>query len=127
MSQAAGAGPMPGSRQRQARSSPVSAVAAICCHGQATRPYTAVILHPGPNRRAAGADSIIYRHGKRNVQLHFGGTLPIVCPAADDSQFNGLAVFAGSLEKANAIMDAAPAVQAACSPTRSIRCAVPGR
>ena len=39
-SRAAGAGPMPGSRQRQARSSPVSAVAAICCHGQATRPVT---------------------------------------------------------------------------------------
>ena len=47
-SRAAGTGPMPGSRQRQARSSSVSAVAAICCHGQATRPCTAVILHPGP-------------------------------------------------------------------------------
>ena len=125
-SRAAGAGPMPGSRQRQARSSSVSAVAAICCHGQATRP-----LHGGdpasrPGRRGAdaGADSIIYRHGKRNVQLHSGGILPIGCPAADDSQFSGLAVFAGSLEEANAIMDAAPA---ACSPTRSIRCAVPDR
>jgi hypothetical protein len=86
-------------------------------------------LHGGdpasrPGRRAAGADSIIYRHGKRNVQLHSGGILPIVCPAADDSQFSGLAVFAGSLEEASAIMDAAPA---ACSPTRSIRCAVPDR
>ncbi len=67
-----------------------------------------MILHPGPNRRAADADSIIYRHGKRNVQLHFGGILPIVCPTADDSQFSGLAVFAGSLEEANAIMDADP-------------------
>ena len=88
-----------------------------------------MILHPGPNRRAADADadSIIYRHGKRNVQLHSGGILPIVCPTADDSQFSGLAVFAGSLEEANAIMDADPAVEAACSPTRSIRCAVPDR
>ena len=51
---------------------------------------------------------IIYRHGKRNVQLHFGGILPIRCPTADDSHFSGLAVFAGSLEEANAIMDAAP-------------------
>ena len=41
-----------------------------------------MILHPGPNRRAADADSIIYRHGKRNVQLHFDGILPIVCPTA---------------------------------------------
>jgi len=77
--------------------------------------------------RAAGADSIIYRHGKLNVQLHFGGILPIGCPTADDSQFRGLAVFAGSLEEANAIMDADPAVQAACSPRRSVRCAVPDR
>jgi hypothetical protein len=57
-----------------------------------------VILHPGP--AAADADSIIYRHGRRNVRLHFGGILPIVCPTADDSQFSGLAVFAGSLEEA---------------------------
>ncbi len=85
--------------------------------------------HPAsrPGRRAAGADSIIYRHGKRNVQLHFGVILPIVCPTADDSQFSGLAVLAGSLEEASAIMDADPAVQAACSPTRSIRCSVPDR
>ena len=34
-SRAAGAGPMPGSRQRQARSSSVSAVAAVCSHAQA--------------------------------------------------------------------------------------------
>ena len=57
-SRAASAGPMPGSRQRQARSSSVSAVAAICCHGQATRPYTAVILHPG-RRRAAGHRALV--------------------------------------------------------------------
>ena len=89
-----------------------------------------MILHPGPNRRAADADadSIIYRHGKPGErELHFGGILPIVWPTADDSQFSGLAVFAGSLEEANAIMDADPAVDAACSPTRSIRCAVPDR
>jgi len=67
-----------------------------------------VILHPGTNRRAAGADSIIYRHGRRNVQLHFDGILPIACPTADDSQFNGLAVFAGSLEEANAIRGCRP-------------------
>ena len=57
------------------------------------------------------------------ILLHFDGILPIVCPTADDSQFSGLAVCAGSLEEANAIMDAGPAVEAACSPMRSIRCA----
>jgi len=68
-SRAAGAGPMPGSRQRQARSSSVSAVAAICCHGQATRPYTAVILHPGPNRRAADADHLPALQAQRAAAL----------------------------------------------------------
>ena len=53
----AAAGPVPGSRQRQARSSPVSAVAAICCHGQAARPYTAVIQHPGRPPRRRGRSS----------------------------------------------------------------------
>ena len=47
------------------------------------------------------------------MQLHFGGILPSLCPAAEDSQFSGLAVFAGSLEEADAIMDAGSAVQAA--------------
>ena len=51
-----------------------------------------------PGRRAADADSISCLPGKRNVQLHSGGILPIVCPTADDSQFSGLAVFAGSLD-----------------------------
>ena len=49
------------------------------------------------------------------MQLHFDGILPLVCPTADDSQFSGLAVFAGSLQEANAIMGADPAVEAACS------------
>ncbi len=51
-----------------------------------------------PGRRAADTDSIIYRHSKRNGQLRFDGILPIVCLTADDSQFSGLAVFAGSLD-----------------------------
>ena len=51
-----------------------------------------------PGRRAAGADSIIYRPGKRSGQLRFDGILPIGRPAADDSQFSGMAVFAGSLD-----------------------------
>ena len=76
--------------------------------------------HPASRPAAAPPGPIIYRHGKRNVRLHFGAMLPIVCPTADDSQSSGLAVFAGSLEEANAIMDARPAVQAACSPRTPI-------
>ena len=76
------------------------------------RPYTAVILHPGPNRHAEGADAIIYQHGMRNVRLHLDGTLPIVCPTADTSDFCGLGVFDGTLDEVTAIMAADPAVQA---------------
>jgi hypothetical protein len=76
------------------------------------RPYTAVILHPGPNRHAAGADAIIYEHGMRNVGLYLDGTLPVVCPSADVSDFSGLSVFDGTPDEVTAIMDADPAVQA---------------
>ena len=80
-----------------------------------------MIPHPSPNRRAAGADSIIYRHGKRNGQLNFGGILPIGCPAADDSQFSGLAVFAGSLDphlSSNRAGTVSPAVPVQLRPLR---------
>src|SRR5215472_16427974 len=70
------------------------------------KPYTAVILHPGPNRNAEVADAIIYQHGMRNARMHLDGTLPIVCPTADASDFNG------PPEEVTAIMDADPAVQA---------------
>ena len=122
-SRAAAAGPMPGSRQRQARSSSVSAVAAICCHRQATRPYPAVVLHPGPNRRAAGATRSSTGPASATCSCTSTESHPSCARQPDDSQFSGLAVFAGGLEEANAIMDADPAVEAACSPTRSIRCA----
>jgi hypothetical protein len=76
------------------------------------KPYTAVILHPGPNRHAEGADAIIYQHGMRNAQMHLDGTLPIVCPTADTSDFSGLGIFNGSPDEITAIMDADPAVRA---------------
>lgn len=76
------------------------------------RPYTAVILHPGPNRHTAGADAIVYQHGMRNARLHLDGTLPIVCPTADASDFSGLGVFDGTPDQVTSIMDADPAVQA---------------
>ena len=74
--------------------------------------YTAVILHPGPNRNAEVADAIIYQHGMRNARMHLDGTLPIVCPTADASDSSGLGIFNGTPEEVTAIMDADPAVQA---------------
>ena len=74
-SRAAGTGPMPGSRQRQARSSSVSAVAAICrnmlpwASHQAS--CTAVILHPGPPppRRRRRLDHLPARQAQRAAAL----------------------------------------------------------
>lgn len=76
------------------------------------RSYTAVILHPGPNRGADDAMGIIYRHGMRNTRLYLDGTMPIVCPTADHSDFSGVGIFDATPETAAAIMDADPAVQA---------------
>jgi hypothetical protein len=76
------------------------------------RPYTAVILKPGPNRTMDGADAIIYRHGMRNVSLHRDGRLPVVCPSTDDTEFRGLGIFTGTVEEVTLIMDGDPAIQA---------------
>ena len=76
------------------------------------RPYTAVILHPGPNRHTGAADAIIYQHGMRNVSLHLAGILPIVCPTTDRSDFSGVGIFNATTEEVTTIMDADPAVRA---------------
>ena len=76
------------------------------------KPYTVVILHPGPNRHAEGADAIIYQHGMRNARMHLDGTLPIVCPTADVSDFSGLGIFDRTAAEITTIMDADPAVRA---------------
>lgn len=76
------------------------------------RSYTAVILHPGPNRDDDAAMEIIYRHGMRNTRLWLDGTMPIVCPTADRSDFSGVGIFDAEPETVSAIMDADPAVQA---------------
>lgn len=76
------------------------------------KPYTAVILTPGPNRTTQGADAIIYRHGMRNAALHLDGRMPVVCPSVDDTLFRGLAILDATVEEATTIMDGDPAVQA---------------
>jgi hypothetical protein len=77
-----------------------------------TRPYTAVILHPGPNWHTDAADAIIYQHGRRMAGLHRDGILPIVCPTTDSSDFSGLGVFTAGVADVVPIMNADPAVTA---------------
>jgi len=82
------------------------------------RPYTACILRRGPNfeppgpDHTAGVTKIIWQHGKRNTALHRVGLLPIVCPISDDSELAGLGIFNATLDEADQIMSADPAVKA---------------
>ena len=84
---------------------------------QTVRPYTAVVLKPGPAfempgpDRESGVTATIYAHGKRNYALHLAGLMPVVCPIADGGDVVGLAVFAASPEDVDRIMSADPAVQ----------------
>jgi hypothetical protein len=81
------------------------------------RPYTAVVLRPGPAFEAPGADrtsgvtAIIRSHGKRNYALHVAGLLPIVCPIGDGGDVVGLCVFDAPAEDVERIMAADPGVQ----------------
>jgi len=73
-----------------------------------------VILHPGPAAAPPTPTRSSTGTASENGQLQFDGILPIACRAADDSQFSGLAVFAGSLDshlsgnRAGTVSPAAP-------------------
>jgi len=77
-----------------------------------TKEYTAVILKAGPNRHMAGADAIIWEHGRRNFALRADGLLSIVCPISDGSDVHGVGILDLGLDEARKIMDDDPAVQA---------------
>jgi hypothetical protein len=77
-----------------------------------SQPYTAVILRAGPNRRAEGADAIVWEHGRRNFELRADGLLSIVCPVTDDSEVRGIGIFALDPDETRAVMEEDPAVKA---------------
>jgi hypothetical protein len=76
-----------------------------------SREYVIVILR-GTGPRPAGADKIVWEHGRRNFQLRADGRLAIVCPVRDDTTVSGVGIFTGTLDEVRAIMDGDPAVQA---------------
>jgi hypothetical protein len=94
-----------------------------------TRGYTIVILKAGPNFSAQGersqeVDNIVWEHGRRNFALRAAGLLSIVCPVADGSGVNGLAIFNADPDRVRAIMTEDPGVKAGVftfdiHPTRS--------
>jgi hypothetical protein len=83
-----------------------------------TRPYTIVILKPGPNFERPGPDrgegvaKIIWEHGKRNFALRTAGIMPIVCPVADGSGVVGVSIFDETPEQVELIMSRDPGVRA---------------
>ncbi len=74
------------------------------------QPYCVVILKAGPHKQTPAADHIIWEHGRRNFALRADGKLPIVCPATDDSDWAGIAIFDASVEEVDRIMADDPGV-----------------
>lgn len=77
-----------------------------------SRTYTAMLLRLTPKAAEAGAEKVIWEHGRRNFMLRAAGTLPIVCPATDDTDWAGVAIFDASPEEVARIMADDPGVQA---------------
>jgi hypothetical protein len=78
----------------------------------AAKPYTIVVLRPGPQRHRDGADGLVWEHGRRNIALRAEGTMPIVLPVGGDADISGISVFDRSIDEVREIMDGDPAVQA---------------
>ncbi len=74
--------------------------------------YCIVILRAGPKSKEAGAEKIIWEHGRRNFALRADGMLSIVCPVIDGSDVRGVGIFNASVEETKRIMDEDPGVKA---------------
>lgn len=76
-----------------------------------TKRYCIVILKAGPNRNKAGAEKIIWVHGRRNFALRADGRLSIVCPVSDGSDMSGIGIFNAGIDEVKRIMDEDPGVK----------------
>jgi hypothetical protein len=77
-----------------------------------TKAYTAVILTATSKRNEAGAETVVWEHGRRNFALREEGILSIVCPIRDDSEISGIGIFNADVETTRRIMDDDPGVKA---------------
>ena len=77
-----------------------------------SRTYTAMLLRLTAEAGEPDAARIIWEHGRRNFMLRAQGTLPIVCPATDESDWAGIAIFDASPEEVERIMADDPGIQA---------------
>ncbi len=74
--------------------------------------YTLVVMREGENYGTAGAERIIWEHGRRNMVLQADGVMPIVCPVGDGTGLSGIGIFVDGPDEVRKIMDGDPAVQA---------------
>jgi len=89
-----------------------------------TKPYTLVLLRATPKHDEPGMDAVVWEHGRRNFSLRADGTLAIVCPVRDGSEWSGVGIFNAPAEEVVRIMDEDPGVKAGIftyevHPTRS--------
>lgn len=77
-----------------------------------SRPYTAMLLRLTEKASEPGAEQIVWEHGRRNIALRAQGTLPIVCPATDDSDWAGVGIFAATPDEVDRVMSEDPGVKA---------------
>ncbi|MCL2338274.1 MAG: hypothetical protein FWC60_12750, partial [Firmicutes bacterium] len=67
--------------------------------------YTLVLIKSTPKRKEAGADRIIWEHGRKNMSLRADGLLSVVCPVFGDYDISGLYIFNLTPAEAKEIMD----------------------
>jgi hypothetical protein len=77
-----------------------------------SKPYTAMLLRMTEMGRASESEQIVWEHGRRNMALTAEGKLPIVCPATDDSDWAGIAIFDAAPDEVDRIMREDPGVRA---------------
>jgi hypothetical protein len=77
-----------------------------------SRPYTAMLLRLTEKGRRPDSAPYIWEHGRRNLALKAAGTMPIICPATDESDWAGIAVFDVTPEEVDDLMRDDPGVKA---------------
>ena len=76
-----------------------------------SKSYTAMLLRMTDRAGELDAERQIWEHGRRTFALTAQGELPIVCPATDDTDWAGVAIFSGTPDEVDRIMRDDPGVR----------------
>jgi hypothetical protein len=87
------------------------------------RPYSLVILKPGPNSFDDTAPSLMWEHGRRSLGLRDAGVLPASLAVLDSSELWGIRVFTGTVDDTIALLNDDPAVAAGVLTSKCTRAA----